>query len=368
MARIVETVFPENAPRVDAEAGVLYGVKLLGEVSKNGRRYKPEAMKAAVPKYEGLKSYVDHPEQKNLSEDRKFKDWSGVFRNVRYESGKGIFADQHLLKTGDYFEGIVEAAQKFPTSVGYSHVADGQSRMEGAEEIIESITDVFSVDLVTDPATTAGFFESKRKTQTVKHAIESLPEGTQKKRLMEMIDAGYIDGGMSMGEEKSDDPHTQMFSVVNKVVDALVKMVADLTAAKAAIEAPVPAPAIPPPPIEDDAMSDTETETDPFAPADDNTGDDPTKKLDPKAFESLRRENAQLKARTLLLESGRDATPARIKALANVADEAERTELLESWPQLEAAERPVRSPALVESTVAADFPRDNPAKFAQMLR
>jgi len=73
-----ETVFLESTPRIDEEQGILYGVKLLGEHSKNGRRYLPEAMRAAVPLYEGSKSFADHPERNKLGEDRRMKDWIGV--------------------------------------------------------------------------------------------------------------------------------------------------------------------------------------------------------------------------------------------------------------------------------------------------
>ena len=81
---------------------------------------------------------------------------------------------------------------------------------------------------------------------------------------------------------------------------------------------------------------------------------------------AMRRENAELKAKNILLESGREATPIRIKALAAASDE-DQAELLESWPLVETGERPLRSPGLTESFVP-DFPRDDPAKFAALLR
>jgi hypothetical protein len=40
---------------------------------------------------------------------------------------------------------------------------------------------------------------------------------------------------------------------------------------------------------------------------------------------------------------------------------------LESWPKVETASRPARSPALIESD-DSDFPQDNLEKFAAMLR
>ena len=49
------------AIRVDAAAGVVRGVKILGLTSRNGRSYKPEALAAAIPLYEGAKVNVNHP-------------------------------------------------------------------------------------------------------------------------------------------------------------------------------------------------------------------------------------------------------------------------------------------------------------------
>ena len=351
MAIITETTFQESAPRVDAEAGVIYGVKLLGEKSKNGRRYTRKAMKEATSLYDGRKSYVNHPERDKLTEDRRFEDWSGIFRNVIYREGEGIFADQHLRKASDHFAGIIEAAQKFPTAVGYSHVANGETRMDGDTEIVESIEKVFSIDLVTDPATTGGFFESHKPLPTaeLKQAAESLPASTAKTKLIEMLDADY---GMAT-DAKADDPLSQMSALAKELITMLGETLKALAMKKN--DAP-PKP-----------------ETDPLAlakPADEFGEQLPPDENDlAPQLESARRENAELKAKTLLLESGRDATPIRIKALASVADDAERSELLESWPKAAATERPLRSPAMVESVgFDRDFAFDNPEKFAARYR
>src|SRR4051794_3027954 len=146
-----ETVMQESAPeKVDETGGVLYGVKLIGHESANGYRYTEECLKAAVPKYEGVKSYLNHSDD---SADRNLRDWTGIFRNPRYVPGKGVFADHYLRKTTDVFQGIIEAAQRFPTAIGYSHVADGDRVRRNNEELIDSIKQVFSVDHVADPAT-----------------------------------------------------------------------------------------------------------------------------------------------------------------------------------------------------------------------
>lgn len=145
--------------RVDREAGMIHGVKLLGQESRNGRRYAPDAMAEAAPKYNGVKVFVGHPERDKLSEDRDWNDWAGIVENARFERG-AIFGDIRLRKKSKHFEEILEAAEEFGHQFGMSHVADGEAKNYHGEEVIESISEVFSVDIVLQPATTAGLFES----------------------------------------------------------------------------------------------------------------------------------------------------------------------------------------------------------------
>lgn len=345
MAKLLETVYLESAASVDAEAGVLRGVKLLGMESRNKRRYKREGMQKAVSLYEGLKIYVDHPNRDDVGADRKMKDWAGVITKARFESD-GIYGDVKLRKESEHFRGIIEAATEFPKAVGFSHVADGDSDYEGDTEIVESIRKVFSVDLVTDPATTGGFFESTRP-KTVKAAVESLPDSPVRKRLIEMMGAGQFDGGLPMDDQPADP--------LASLCQELIRMLGDTLKALASKEPVTVTPPAPPAPEED---MDKEKEA---------------------AFESLQKEvpalkeantkllaeNAALVAKSLLLESGREATPVRVKALAEAA-EADRPALLESWPLVEGGERPPRSPALLESEDRdTDYEFSDPEKFAR---
>lgn len=347
MAKLLETVYLESASGVDAESGVLRGVKLLGMESRNKRRYKREGMQKAVSLYEGLKIYVDHPSRDDAGGERKMKDWAGVITKARFESD-GIYGDVKLRKESEHFRGIIEAATEFPKAVGFSHVADGESDYEGDTEIVESIKKVFSVDLVTDPATTGGFFESKRPA-TVKTTVESLPESPVRKRLIEMMGSGLLDGGLPMDDQPADP--------LASLCQELIRMLGDTLKALASKE-PVtpPAPAAPAP--EDDMEMKAQLESLQKEHAD-------LKESSAK----LAAENAELKAKALLLESGREATPVRVKALAEAA-EADRQPLLESWPITESADRPHRSPPLLESEASDlnDVDFSDPEKFAARYR
>jgi hypothetical protein len=349
VARITETYSSELPP---VEDGVIRGAKLLGLNSRNGRRYEGKALDAAKSLYEGRKVYVDHPRREDTG-DRSFNDWAGVIENVTYRKGSGLYGDVVLRQESPYFKGIVEAASnpKFRKSCGFSHVADGESTFEGDTEIIESIKEVFSVDLVTDPATTAGIFESVKPT-TVKEAIETLPDGDVRKRLLEMVDLGSIDGGAPMEGEQAPDPLSQMSSLVKELITMLGETLKALAMKK---DTPAPAPIAPAKDKENGALPPAD---DPSAPQDEEKAQ----------FEKMQRENAELKAKNLLLESGIEATAARIKALASIEDEAERKELLESWPVVESVERPQRSPALIESVGSTDFDFSQPGSFAARYR
>lgn len=152
---------------IDLEAGVIRVVKILGGQSGNGREYTAAAMRAAVPKYEGVKVFLNHPNRNALGEDRKFGDWVGVLESVHYVGPEhhmkvpGLYGDLHLRKGGKHYEEIIAAAMDFSQSFGLSHVADGDSVVINGMEVVESINEVFSVDIVMDPATNSGLFEAR---------------------------------------------------------------------------------------------------------------------------------------------------------------------------------------------------------------
>src|SRR4051812_42113566 len=90
-----ETSYLESSPTVDAANGVLRGVKLLGLVSKNGRRYEADGLRRAVGLYEGRHINVNHPKRNESGEDRQFEAWVGVSRNPEFRPD-GIYGDVHL--------------------------------------------------------------------------------------------------------------------------------------------------------------------------------------------------------------------------------------------------------------------------------
>lgn len=170
VAVLHEDFVPGTATRVDRDKGCIYGVKVLGRISKNSHKipgadhteYTMEALYAAVPLYEGLKVNVDHPPREKVNAERSSRDRLGWLKNVQVRED-GIYADLHLLKSDGLTEKLFEAAERNPELFGLSHNAIGQWDLEGNVAKIMKITEVHSVDVVADGGSVSSLFESKER-------------------------------------------------------------------------------------------------------------------------------------------------------------------------------------------------------------
>lgn len=147
------------AVRVDAAAGVIRGVKILGLESRNGRSYLPEALARAIPLYEGARVNVNHPKG-GPWDSRDYQDRLGAIRNVVLRPGAGLFGDLRFNPKHALAEQLVWDAEHAPENVGFSHNVEARTARRGERVVVEAITRVQSVDLVADPATTRGLFEA----------------------------------------------------------------------------------------------------------------------------------------------------------------------------------------------------------------
>jgi hypothetical protein len=147
------------AMRVDARAGVIRGVKLLGLESRNGRSYLPEALAEAAQLYEEAKVNVNHAKG-HPAAPRDYQDRIGVIRGVGMRPGEGLFGDFHFNPKHALAEQLIWDAEHAPENVGFSHNVEARTSRRGDRVVVEAITRVQSVDLVADPATTRGLFES----------------------------------------------------------------------------------------------------------------------------------------------------------------------------------------------------------------
>ena len=147
-----------SAPRIDRQAGLIAGVKILGAESRNNREYSPAALREALDRrlYEGKPVNVDHVE----GQRRSYRDRIGRLQNVALKED-GIYGDLHVNAAHPMAEQLFWDAEHAPENVGLSHDARGKTAVRGGKVIVESIELVRSVDLVADPATTAGLFEGE---------------------------------------------------------------------------------------------------------------------------------------------------------------------------------------------------------------
>ena len=145
--------------KIDKSRGILHGVKILGTHSRNRRHYPVEVLKKAIPLYENAKVNLDHPEG-DPNRPRSYMDRLGVIREVQLRGEDGLYADFHFNPNHPLAEQLLWDAEHAPANVGFSHNVEAVLRRERDETVVEDILSVRSVDLVADPATTAGLFES----------------------------------------------------------------------------------------------------------------------------------------------------------------------------------------------------------------
>jgi len=149
--------------RVDRQAGVIRGVKVLGLESRNGRTYLPETLAQAAPLYEDAKVNVNHPKG-NPTGPRDYQDRIGTIRHVAVRPSEGLFGDFYFNPKHALAEQLMWDAEHAPENVGFSHNVEARVGRRGERVAVEAITRVQSVDLVADPATTRGLFEAAAET------------------------------------------------------------------------------------------------------------------------------------------------------------------------------------------------------------
>lgn len=199
-----------KARRIDRDAGILYGVKILGVTSSNdgGRRYLPEAIRKAAKLYENASVRIDHPDEPESQ--RSSHDVLGWLRSVRVGKDGCLYGDLHYLKTHPFAPRLVEAAERNPRAFGLSHNASGETERKNGTLLVYEITEVHSVDLVADPATTTGLFESKSKNSSMRRKPMKLQEWFDRSKLLpinrktikRLFEGGYMDPEQEIHEDE----------------------------------------------------------------------------------------------------------------------------------------------------------------------
>jgi len=138
---------------------VVKGVRVQGLVSRNNRRYLSEALKKAIPLYEGAWSYLNHPAKGQEDQPRRTQDKFGRFHNVRMGED-GLRGDYHFNPHHPFAPTFTYWLKTDPEAVGFSPNQTGKVREDGeGGMLVEEIVEVDSIDLVSRPATTKGLYE-----------------------------------------------------------------------------------------------------------------------------------------------------------------------------------------------------------------
>jgi hypothetical protein len=182
MKRTLLESTPLSPIRWDEERGLFLDFKILGLESANGRRYTPEALRRAVPLYEGKVVNCDHPgvsagRPGAPTDQRSVYDRLGKFLNVRFVEGDGLRGDLKPFRTHEMFPRLQEAITdpELLDCLCFSHNADGRGHMEGDIFVVDAIEQVRSVDLVADGATTRSLIESRKESRITENETKTLP-------------------------------------------------------------------------------------------------------------------------------------------------------------------------------------------------
>jgi len=159
MEKIREYALTQGTLRADRVTGTIRDCKLCGLTSSNGRTYPASTLQKALPLYEGAKVNINHGRGR---EPRGYEDRIGSVANVRFVPGDGLRGDLRINPKHPLAEQLLWDAENAPGSVGLSHAIDAKvSRGKDGNVTVTEIVAVDSVDLVSDPATTQGLFESR---------------------------------------------------------------------------------------------------------------------------------------------------------------------------------------------------------------
>lgn len=205
------------SPKVCRDERVIRDVKFLGRVSKNGRTYSDRALTEAARMYEGLKINLNHPDKSTPGAERPIQDAFGWAANPVVR-GDGVYGDLYYIESHPCCGMILEAAERNPRRFGFSHNAQGEVSNKNGRVIVESITSVVSLDIVQNPATTNGLFESQQEEPvTTASEIENaalatfrdtgMSRGEKLRRLGELMDlASKVQAALGTDDEDAAEP------------------------------------------------------------------------------------------------------------------------------------------------------------------
>lgn len=157
-----------------SEDEIVRDVLLCGPKSKNGRNYSDRSFGGAEgvkALYEGRLVFLNHVKKDQHPQDRMVQEFAGVVQNARFtESGVRGDINTKGAPCGAILRGLHGARAK---GVGMSHSVKGLVDPKNGDT---KVTEVFSVDVVINPATTNSFTESTKMAEVSELLIKERDE------------------------------------------------------------------------------------------------------------------------------------------------------------------------------------------------
>jgi len=333
--RITETTFTDTLTEDQIGDGVIKRVRILGRESKNGRTYSEQAMDDAARLYEGAEVNINHPQGKTEAAalSRGIEESFGELRGIVREKD-GVFGDLYYLKSHPMAEQVVERAKRFPTKVGLSHNVEGEVSTKGGKKFVESIRRVFSVDVVSRPATNSTLFESEDQMSksTVREMLGRLFPSRHRKVLRELEAAAGMSGDTAVADAPVEVPSDAdadgeikaafRAMVIAAFDDESLDAKATLAKIKDILNAQEKLMAKP----ESDGGEGSGGETS----GGESTSESVSLRRVKALEEKLARKDAEIECRSILESEGVECTEARLQAMISVGSDLRR-DLAKSW-------------------------------------
>lgn len=168
--------FSESSIAKEGDGNVIENVCLFGSrYSKNGRTYSDKAIESIGKFSEGARVFIDHLSDREDADSggvRSLRSFLGALYNVE-RRGEKVYAGQFKIHP-DHINWVKGLVEHFPDKAGFSICASGKLVKTKEGNVVEDISKIHSVDLVSSPATTTSFFED----------INDLPNSDEEKTHM----------------------------------------------------------------------------------------------------------------------------------------------------------------------------------------
>lgn len=153
--------FPLDLTEATQDGLLVQDVVIHGRQSANGRVYSDRAMQSIAERADGARAFADHPEGVR-GEVRPVGSLIGRFRRPRVV-GDRIRAHLQVVDAPPWRD-LLPALREDSMGVGFSIRASGHvKRIEDGPDVVEDVTELRAIELVSEPATTISLTESVRQ-------------------------------------------------------------------------------------------------------------------------------------------------------------------------------------------------------------